>query len=135
VAVVTDVYGNPVPDAIVSFATRSGGVAPTRAAADTAGRVRATWTLGAQAGEQALSASVRGSDVEAKLVLQAIDRTATPVQAGTPKGTGPKPAETTKAGTASAKPGTSKTPAPKPGVSKPAASKAAPAKKRTSRSE
>jgi hypothetical protein len=140
VAVVTDVYGNPVPDAVVSFATRSGGVTPTRAAADTAGRVSATWTLGAQPGEQALSAFVRASDVEAKLVLQAITRATTPVQAGTPRGTTPKSTETTKPGATAAKAGTSKAPASKPAVTKPAAakpavSKPAPPKKRPSRSE
>src|SRR3712207_2523295 len=72
VAVVTDVYDNPVPDAVVSFVTRSGSVAPSRAAADTAGRVQVTWTLGAQPGEQTLTALVRGTDVEAKLALQAL---------------------------------------------------------------
>jgi hypothetical protein len=121
IAVVTDVYGNPVPDAVVSFVTRSGGVTPSRAAADTAGLVRATWTLGPQLGEQALTGIVRGSDVEAKLVLQAVPRTATPaVQAGAQRGTTTKPG-TTKAGTtkpAPSKPATSKTnsarPAPKP---------------------
>jgi hypothetical protein len=86
VAVVTDVYGNPIPNAVVSFATRSGTVSPMRAAADTAGRVRVTWTLGANLGEQALTGAVRGSDVEAKLVLHAVPKTAAPaVQAGTPR--------------------------------------------------
>jgi hypothetical protein len=147
VAVVTDVYGNPVPDAIVSFMTRSGGVAPSRAAADTAGRVRATWTLGAQPGEQALGASVRGSDVEAKLVLQAIPHGVAPVQAGTPKNGTTKPTETTRPGattskSGTSKSGTSKTLAPRPASSKPALTKpaptraapAAPSKKRPSRS-
>jgi hypothetical protein len=132
VAVVTDVYGNPVPDAVVSFVTRSGGVTPSRAAADTAGRVRATWTLGPQLGEQALTGVVRGSDVEAKLVLQGVAHAVAPVQAGTPKGatTKPgttKPATTTKPGTSKA--GTSRL-APKPASSKPTS-----AKKRSSRSE
>jgi hypothetical protein len=130
VAVVTDVYGNPVPDAVVSFVTRSGAVTPSRAAADTAGRVRATWTLGPQLGEQALSGIVRGSDVEAKLVLQAVPRSAKPaVQAGTPRAT-TKPGAT-KPGTtkpATTKAPTSKTP-PRPALTKPA-----PSKKRPSRS-
>jgi hypothetical protein len=114
VAVVTDLYGNPVPDAVVSFVTRSGGVTPSRAAADTAGHVRATWTLGPQIGEQSLIAFVRGSDVEGKLVLQAVPRIS-PVQAGAPKGTTAKPTPT--------KPG-----ATKPGQARPATTKPAPAK-------
>ncbi|MDQ3995568.1 MAG: Ig-like domain-containing protein, partial [Gemmatimonadota bacterium] len=62
VAVVTDVYGNPVPDAVVTFVTRLGRVTPSRAAADTAGYVRTIWTLGPQLGEQTLTGIVRGSD-------------------------------------------------------------------------
>jgi hypothetical protein len=139
VAVVTDIYGNPVPDAVVSFVTRSGGVTPSRAAADTAGHVRATWTLGPQLGEQALTGIVRGSDVEAKLVLQAIPRGASPaVQAGTPKPTPTKPGSTTKPGIT--KPGTAKPATTKPAPSKtppsrPALTKPAPPKKRSSRSD
>jgi hypothetical protein len=123
VAVVTDVYGNPVPDAVVSFTTRFGSVTPARAAADTAGHVRVTWTLGAQPGEQSLTGMVRGSDVDAKLVLQAVPRTAAPVQAGTTKGAATKPATTTKPGTS--KTGSSKA-APRPVLSKPAPKKRLP---------
>ena len=145
VAVVTDVYGNPVPDAVVSFVTRSGSVSPSRAAADTAGHVRVSWTLGAQLGEQALTGFVRGSDVEAKLVLQAVPRSATPaVQAGTPRGGTTKPAPPGRP--APAKPASTKPGATKPGTSKsapakttskpqprPAPTKAAPSKKRPPR--
>ncbi|MFN2563909.1 MAG: hypothetical protein ABR499_02700 [Gemmatimonadaceae bacterium] len=128
VAVVTDLYGNPVPDAVVSFVTRTGGVTPTRAAADTAGRVQVTWTLGAQPGEQSLTGVVIGSGVDAKLVLQAVPRTTTPAQAGTPKGGVAKPRTVAKPG-ATSKPSPSKTPAPRPALAKPA-----PPKKRASRS-
>jgi len=135
VAVVTDVYGNPVPDAVVSFVTRLGRVTPSRAAADTAGHVRTTWTLGPQLGEQTLTGIVRESDVEAKLVLQAVARLTEPaVQAGTPRGTTTK-SGTTKPGTArpgAAKPPTKaagKTPAARPPLTKPA-----PPKKRLLRS-
>jgi hypothetical protein len=131
VAVVTDVYGNPVPDAVVTFVTRSGGVTPSRAAADTAGHVRATWTLGPQLGEQALTGIVRGSDVEAKLVLQAVPRAAAPaIQAGRLK-PGTKPGVTKPGATKPlpAKPATSKAAPPRPAVAKPA-----PPKKRPSRS-
>jgi hypothetical protein len=125
VAVVTDVYGNPVPDAVVSFATRSGSVSPARAAADTAGRVRVSWTLGAQVGEQALTGFVRGSDVEARLVLQAVPRSAA-LQAGAPRAVTTKP-------TPPAKPGPAKPPATKPVPAKPGTTKPAPAKQTTSK--
>jgi hypothetical protein len=131
VAVVTDVYGNPVPDAVVSFVTRWGGVSPARAAADTAGRVRVSWTLGSLLGEQGLTAMVRGSDVEAKLVLQGVQRSTTPaVQAGTPKGATTKPV-TTRAPAGKATPAatkaatsrpTTKAP-PRPALAKPAPKK------------
>jgi hypothetical protein len=110
-AVVTDVYGNPVPDAVVSFSTRYGRISPARAAADTAGHVRVSWTLGPQVGEQFVTGSVRGSDVEAKLVVQGVTRLVAPaVQAGTPKGGSAKPV------------------APRPGATKPPATKAPPAR-------
>ena len=126
VAVVTDVYGNPVPDAVVSFVTRSGGVAPARAATDTTGRVKVSWTLGAQVGEQSLLGIVRGSDVESRLVLQAVTRAAAPVQAGAPKGSSTKQATATKTApkAATSKPG-SKPPA-RPALSKPVPSKKRP---------
>lgn len=136
VAVVTDVYGNPVPDAVVSFVTRLGRVTPSRAAADTAGHVRATWTLGPRLGEQTLTGIVRGSDVEGRLVLQAVARINAPaVQAGTPKPGTTKPGAakpgTTKPGPA--KPTTSKAPVARPALTKPVQSKPAPPKKRPSR--
>jgi hypothetical protein len=93
--------------------------------------VRATWTLGPQLGEQALTGIVRGSDVEAKLVLQAVPRAAAAaIQAGTPK-PGTKPGVTKPGATKAppAKPATSKTAPPRPAVAKPA-----PPKKRPSRS-
>lgn len=132
VAVVTDVYGNPVPDAVVGFLTRSGGVTPSRAAADTAGRVRVTWTLGSQTGEQSLMAVVRGTDVESKLLLQAVPRS-TAVQAGAPKAGSKPPAKATSrpasGKTAPSSSGASKRPPPKASLTKPGA-----AKKQTARS-
>ncbi len=62
-AVVTDVYGNVVPDARLLFATKSGSVTPTRAVSDARGRTALTWTLGAALGEQTLSGAVRSTDV------------------------------------------------------------------------
>lgn len=63
IALVTDAYGNPVPDAKVSFTTRSGRVTPSRAVTDSHGRVAVLWTRGTQPGEQSLIGSVHGSDV------------------------------------------------------------------------
>jgi hypothetical protein len=70
VAVVTDAYGNPVPDATLSFTTKSGTVAPVRAVSDAAGRVKLAWTLGTKEGEQALVGSVRGTDVRGSFEVQ-----------------------------------------------------------------
>ncbi|MCY7380403.1 MAG: Ig-like domain-containing protein [Gemmatimonadaceae bacterium] len=62
-AVVTDVYGNVVPDARMLFATKSGSVTPTRAVSDARGRTALTWTPGARPGEQTLTGAVRSTDV------------------------------------------------------------------------
>jgi hypothetical protein len=70
VAVVTDAYGNPVPDATLSFTTKSGSVAPVRAVSDAAGRVKLAWTPGTKAGEQSLVGSVRGTDVRGSFEVQ-----------------------------------------------------------------
>ncbi len=69
-ALVTDVYGNPVPDAKVSFSVKSGTVTPTRAVSDPKGRAALTWKLGSKAGEQTLKGVVRGSDVAGEYVTQ-----------------------------------------------------------------
>jgi hypothetical protein len=68
--VVTDVYGNPVPDAKVSFSTRSGVVSPMRVVTDAKGRAALVWTLGAKPGEQTLSGAVKGRDVTGAYVTQ-----------------------------------------------------------------
>jgi hypothetical protein len=62
-ALVTDVYGNPVPDTKVSFSARTGTVTPARAATDARGRVALHWTPGPKAGEQTIVGSVRATDV------------------------------------------------------------------------
>jgi hypothetical protein len=69
-ALVTDVYGNPVSDAKVSFSVKSGTVTPTRAVSDAKGRAALTWKLGSKAGEQTLKGVVRGSDVAGEYVTQ-----------------------------------------------------------------
>lgn len=70
IAVVTDEYGNPVPDVAVSFSTRSGTVTPARAVSDTRGRAALTWTPGTRAGEQTLAGAVRSSDVRGHFTIE-----------------------------------------------------------------
>jgi len=69
-AVVTDVYGNPVPDARVNFSVKSGTVTPARVVTDAKGRAALTWKLGSAAGEQTLTGVVRGTDVTGEYVTQ-----------------------------------------------------------------
>ena len=69
-ALVTDVYGNPVPEARVNFSVKSGTVTPSRAVSDARGRAPLTWKLGSKTGEQTLSGVVRGSDVTGEYVTQ-----------------------------------------------------------------
>ena len=69
-AVVTDVYGNPVPNVRVNFTVKSGTVAPSRAVSDAKGRAALTWRLGSKPGEQTLKGIVRGTDVTGAYVTQ-----------------------------------------------------------------
>jgi hypothetical protein len=69
-ALVTDVYGNPVPDAKVTFTAKSGTVTPARAVSDATGRVGLTWTIGSKGGEQTLLGKVASSDVTGTYVAQ-----------------------------------------------------------------
>jgi hypothetical protein len=69
-AVVTDVYGNPVPDARVNFKVKSGTVTPTRVVSDAKGRAALTWKLGSAPGEQTLTGMVRGTDVIGEYVTE-----------------------------------------------------------------
>jgi hypothetical protein len=69
-AVVTDVYGNPVPDARVNFKAKSGTVTPARVVSDVKGRAALTWKLGSMLGEQTLTGVVRGTDVTGEYVTQ-----------------------------------------------------------------
>ncbi len=69
-AVVTDVYGNPVPDAKMKFSVKSGTVTPARAVTDAKGRAELTWKLGSKPGEQTLTGVVGGTDVTAEYVTQ-----------------------------------------------------------------
>ena len=69
-AIVTDVYGNPVPDARVNFKVKSGTVTPARVVSDAKGRAALTWKLGSKPGEQTLTGVVRGTDVTGEYVTQ-----------------------------------------------------------------
>ncbi|HVD04715.1 MAG TPA: Ig-like domain-containing protein [Gemmatimonadaceae bacterium] len=71
VATVTDSYGNPVADAVVSFSARSGGASPARVSTDAKGHAQTRWTLGRTPGEQALVAVVKDADVRGTITVQA----------------------------------------------------------------
>ena len=71
-ALVTDVYGNPVPDAPVMFTSRSGTVTPARAVTDEKGRVLVAWTPGTSADEQILRGVVRATDVMGTFVVPGV---------------------------------------------------------------
>ncbi|MFI5229934.1 MAG: Ig-like domain-containing protein [Gemmatimonadales bacterium] len=70
VATVKDVYGNPIPDAALRFATNTGAVSPASAVSDSKGRAKVTWTLSTTASAHLLTASVRGSDVKETLRIE-----------------------------------------------------------------
>lgn len=69
-ALVTDLYGNPVPDAKVSFSATSGTVSPKRAVSDAQGRAALTWKVGAKPGEQTLTGVVRATDVKGEYATE-----------------------------------------------------------------
>jgi hypothetical protein len=86
-AVVTDLYGNPVEDAKVSFSTTSGTVAPKRAVSDARGRAEVTWKLSAKPGEQTLLGVVRATDVRGEYRVDVPGRASQPKTASVkPKG-------------------------------------------------
>jgi len=117
---VTDAYGNPVPDVLVTFKSGAGAVTTSRVMTDADGRALTRWRLGATAGEQQLAATVKGMETRALLSVQAA---APPTYAArSPAATATKPAATTRA-----KPATTSKTRSSPSA-KPAASKRAPAK-------
>jgi hypothetical protein len=70
IALVTDIYGNPVADTPVSFSVKSGVVTPTRAVTDARGRVALSWMMGTSTSELTLKGAVRGTDVTGAYVAQ-----------------------------------------------------------------
>ncbi len=71
---VTDAYGNPIPDVQVVFAAAAGSVTPARVMTDAKGQASTRWTLGAQSGDHALTATVRGTTVRDSVVVRALKR-------------------------------------------------------------
>jgi len=68
VATVTDLYGNPVPNAKLGLTAKGGHVSPSRAVSDERGTVSLTWTPGSGA---ALSGAIAGTDVRETYALRA----------------------------------------------------------------
>jgi hypothetical protein len=64
-AVVTDAYGNTIPNTIVVFTARAGVLSASRVASDDAGLAVTRWTPGPTAGDQAVTATLRGTTVKA----------------------------------------------------------------------
>jgi adhesin/invasin len=60
-ALVTDAYGNAVPNALVAFSASAGTLSAVRVATDTAGRAATRWTPAAAPQEQTLVAALRGT--------------------------------------------------------------------------
>ena len=74
VAIVKDVYGNPIPDAALRFVTKTGSVSPASVLSDAKGRAKVTWRLSPKAAEHTLSASVRGSDVREAITVEGLKK-------------------------------------------------------------
>jgi hypothetical protein len=70
VAIVKDVFGNPIPDAPLRFTTKTGAVSPASVVSDAKGRAKVTWKLSSKAIEHLLTASVRGSDLKETLTVE-----------------------------------------------------------------
>jgi hypothetical protein len=85
VALVTDAYGNPVPDVRLSFSSRTGNVTPSRAVSDTKGRVKVSWTLGSRPGDQSLVGSVPGTDVRGSFMVPGAASPHTPAKTASVK--------------------------------------------------
>lgn len=118
IALVTDAFGNPVPDARVQFSTRSGSVTPVRAVSDARGRVKLTWTTSTRAGDKSVSGTVQGTDVRGTFYAQPAHGEVR--QAGEPSAA--KPAPTTQSPPAKA-PAKKASTTKAPSASKPAASR------------
>ena len=84
VATVTDLYGNPVPNAKLGLTAKGGRVSPSRAVSDGRGTVPLTWTPGSGA---ALSGAIAGTDVRETYALHAgpaVHQAGAPVEPSAP---------------------------------------------------
>ncbi|MBI2402105.1 MAG: Ig-like domain-containing protein [Gemmatimonadetes bacterium] len=77
-ALVTDAYGNPVPDVPVTFSAAAGTLSASRVMTDDRGRATTRWIPGVASGAAVLTAVVRGTTVRATHTVR--------VQAGRPRG-------------------------------------------------
>lgn len=68
---VTDIYGNAVAEAPVTFSVSSGAIVPARVVTDSSGRASTKWTLGTAAGDQMLTVRVRGTNVKTGAMVHA----------------------------------------------------------------
>jgi hypothetical protein len=93
IALVTDAYGNPVPDVRLSFSSRTGNVTPSRAVSDTKGRVKVSWTLGSRPGDQSLVGSVPGTDVRGSFMVPGAASPHTPAKTASVKASPSKSAK------------------------------------------
>lgn len=73
-ALVTDAYGNPVPNVLAVFTVSAGTVSAARVMTSEKGLAATRWTLGPRAGEQTLTAVVRGTAAKTTLTVQASAR-------------------------------------------------------------
>ncbi|HEX6809219.1 MAG TPA: Ig-like domain-containing protein [Gemmatimonadaceae bacterium] len=71
VALVTDAYGNPVPEVPLHFTTHTGSLSPSRGVTDARGRVALAWSVGNHTGDLTLSGSATGHDVKATYTVRA----------------------------------------------------------------
>jgi hypothetical protein len=97
-ALVTDDYGNPVPDAKVSFSTKSGTVTPARAVSDVQGRAAVIWVPGTKGSDHTLVGVVRGSDVKGVYATTLAGHEPSPRLAGEPKVVKPPKSSSAKRG-------------------------------------
>ena len=84
VAMVTDLYGNPVPNAKLTLTAKGGRVSPSRAVSDGRGAVPLTWTPGSGA---ALSGAIAGTDVRETYALHVgpvVQQAGAPVEPSAP---------------------------------------------------
>lgn len=70
-ALVTDAYGNAVPDVLTLFTASAGTVSAARVMTSDKGLAATRWTLGSKTGPQTLTAVVRGTAAKTTLTVQA----------------------------------------------------------------